>query len=159
MNEPWFIAAVPTGKIEFGVLNCPDRAHQFYHHFMKDHPELRKVRWLLFIPVNDNNSGAATISRWICNTIVESHAALCDSKTSQKQLKSIIGAQCRYLIAIIFKGRPAVCIESWQMDEVYFRDVYYALLARPLSSEGPTTQGWTLGSKLIGGGGQLNLQW
>ena len=45
---------------------------------MTEHPELRKGRRPLFIPVKDNNVGkelgAASISRRICTSIVNSHA-------------------------------------------------------------------------------------
>ena len=52
---------------------------------MTEHPELRKGRRRWFIPIKDNNAGkefsAATISRWICTTKVDSHAALQYSKS------------------------------------------------------------------------------
>ena len=41
---------------------------------------MRKDRRRLFVSIKDNNAGkelsAATISRWICTTIVDSHAAM-----------------------------------------------------------------------------------
>ena len=37
-NDPWYIPAVPTGKPEFGALNCPMRALKYYHRYMTDHP-------------------------------------------------------------------------------------------------------------------------
>ena len=80
MNDPWFIPVVPTGKSEFGAPNCPVRALCYYHRYLTEHPELRKDRHRLFVPIKDNNAGkelsAATISRWICTTIVNSHAAM-----------------------------------------------------------------------------------
>ena len=80
VNDPWYIPAVPTGKSEFGAPNCPVRALRYYHRYLTEHPELRKDRHRLFVPIKDNNAGkelsASTISRWICTTIVDSHAAI-----------------------------------------------------------------------------------
>ena len=80
VNDPWYIPAVPTGKSEFGAPNCPVRALRYYHRYLTEHPELRKDRRRLFVPIKDNNAGkelsASTISRWICTTIVDSHAAI-----------------------------------------------------------------------------------
>ena len=46
--------------------------------------ELRKGRCCLFIPFKDNNGGkelnAASISLWICTTIVDSHASFQNGK-------------------------------------------------------------------------------
>ena len=43
---------------------------------MTEHPELRSGRRRLYVPIKDNNArkelSAATISRWICTTIVDS---------------------------------------------------------------------------------------
>ena len=73
-----YIPAVPTGKSEFGAPNCPVRALRYYHRYLTEHPELRKDRRRLFVPIKDNNAGkdlsAPTISRWICTTIVDAHA-------------------------------------------------------------------------------------
>ena len=86
VNDPWFIPAIPTGKPEFGapIPNCPVRALWYYHRYLTEHPELRKDRRRLFVPIKDNNAGkelsASSISRWICTTIVDSHAAIQDSK-------------------------------------------------------------------------------
>ena len=64
---------------------CPVRALRYYHRYLFEHPELRKGRRSLFIPNKDNNArkdlSAATISRWICKTIVISHAAFENSKS------------------------------------------------------------------------------
>ena len=84
VNNPWYIPAIPTGKPEFGAPNCPVRALRYYHRYLTEHPELRKDRRRLFVPIKDNNAGkelsAPSISRWICTTIVDSHAAIQDSK-------------------------------------------------------------------------------
>ena len=84
VNDPWYIPAIPTGKPEFGAPNCPVRALRYYHRYLTEHPELRKGRRRLFVPIKDNNVGkefsAPSISRWICTTIVDSHAAIQDSK-------------------------------------------------------------------------------
>ena len=78
VNDPWYILAVPTGKPEFGAPNCPVRALRYYHRYLTEHPDLRKDRRRLFVPIKDNNAGkelsASTISRWICTMIVDSHA-------------------------------------------------------------------------------------
>ena len=84
VNDPWYFPAVPTGKSEFGAPNCPVRALRYYHRYLTEHPELRKDRRRLFVPIKDNNTGkelnASTISRWICTTIVDSHAAIQNSR-------------------------------------------------------------------------------
>ena len=85
VNDPWYIPAVHTLKSEFGTHNCPVRALSYYHRYMylTEHPELRRDRRRLFVPIKDNNAGkelsAATLSRWICTTIVDSHAAMQNS--------------------------------------------------------------------------------
>ena len=70
--------AVLTGKPDFDAPNCPVRALRYYHRYMTEHPDLRKGRRGLFIPFKDNNAGkelsAASISQWICTTIVDAHA-------------------------------------------------------------------------------------
>ena len=59
---------------------------------MTEHPELRKGRPLLFIPFKDNNAckelSAASISRWICTTIVDSHASPQSSKNIPGKVKA-----------------------------------------------------------------------
>ena len=84
VNDLWYIPAVPTGRPEFGAPNCLVRALKYYHRYMSEHPELRKGRHRLFIPFKDNNAGkelsAASISRWICATIVYSHASIQGNK-------------------------------------------------------------------------------
>ena len=58
---------------------------------MSEHPELIK-KSRLFIPFKDNNAGkeltAASISRWICTTIVDSHASLQSSKNIPGKVKA-----------------------------------------------------------------------
>ena len=84
VNNSWYMPAVPTGKSEFGAPNCPVRALRYYHRYQSEHPELRKGRHLLFIQIKDNNArkelSAATISRWICTAIIDSHATCRDDK-------------------------------------------------------------------------------
>ena len=86
VNDPWYILAVPTGKPDFGAPNCPVRTLGYYHRCMTEQPELRKGRRRLFVPFKDNNAGkelsAASISRWICTTIVDSHATLHNSNST-----------------------------------------------------------------------------
>ena len=59
---------------------------------MTEHPELRKGRCCLFVSSKDNNAGkelgAASISRWICTTIVDSHASLQSSENIQGKVKA-----------------------------------------------------------------------
>ena len=89
--DPFYIPAVPTGKPEFGAPNCPARALKYYHRYMSEHPYLRKGRRRLFIPFKDNNAGkelsAASISRWICTTIVDSHASIQGNKNIPGKVK------------------------------------------------------------------------
>ena len=59
---------------------------------MTEHPDLWKGRRRLLIPIKDNNAGkelsAVTISRWICTTIVDSHAALWNGKSIPGKVKA-----------------------------------------------------------------------
>ena len=52
---------------EFGAPNCPVRALKYYHRYMSEHPELRKGRRSLFIPlfITFKELSATSISRWI----------------------------------------------------------------------------------------------
>ena len=92
VNDPWYIPAIPTGKPEFGAPNCPVRALRYYHRYLTKHPELRKDRLRLFVPIKDNNAGkelsAASISRWICSTIVDAHTAIQVSKNLPRSVKA-----------------------------------------------------------------------
>ena len=92
VNDPWYIPAIPTGKPEFGAPNCPVRALRYYHRYLTEHPDLRKDRRCLFVPIKDNNASkelsASSISRWICTTIVDSHAAIQDSKNLSGSVKA-----------------------------------------------------------------------
>ena len=90
--DPWYFSAVPTGKSEFGAPNCPVRALRYYHRYLTEHPELRKDRCRLFAPIKDNKAGkelsASTISRLICTTIVDSHAAVHNSRNLSGSVKA-----------------------------------------------------------------------
>ena len=59
---------------------------------MTEHPELWKGRLRLFILFKDNNAGmelsAASVSRWICTTIVDSHASIQGSKNIPGKVKA-----------------------------------------------------------------------
>ena len=81
-----------TPRPEFGAPNCPERALKYYHRYRTEHPGLRKGRCRLFIPFKDNNAGkelnAASISRWICTTIVDSHASIQGSKNIPGKVKA-----------------------------------------------------------------------
>ena len=91
VNDPWYIPVVPTGKSEFGAPNCPVRALRYYHRYLTEHPELRKDRRRLFVPIKDNNArkelSASTIFRWIYTTIVDSHAAIQNSRNLSGSVK------------------------------------------------------------------------
>ena len=91
VNNPWYFPAVPTGKLEFGA-NSPVRALSYYHRYLTAHPELRRDRHRLIVPIKDNNArkklSAATISRWICTPIVDSHAAMQNSKSFSGYVKA-----------------------------------------------------------------------
>ena len=52
---------------EFDAPNCPVRALKYYHRYMSEHPELRKGRRSLFIPlfITFKELSATSISRWI----------------------------------------------------------------------------------------------
>ena len=56
VNDPWYIPAVPTGKSDVGAPNCPVRVLRYYHRYVTEHPELRKGRRCLFIPIKDNKA-------------------------------------------------------------------------------------------------------
>ena len=56
--DPQYIQFKPKGagvtlyfRPEFGAPNCPVRALKYYHRYMSEHPELRKGRRCLFIPL------------------------------------------------------------------------------------------------------------
>ena len=125
--------AVPTGKSDYAP-NCPVRALRYYHRYITEHLELRKGRCcLLFVRIKDNNTGkelsAATVSRWICTTIVDSHAALWRSK-------SIPGKSSRcphsgYFVATL-QGRPTSSDEGLKM--VQQRHLHVLLPYRHLSA-------------------------
>ena len=92
VNDPWYIPAVPSGKSGFGAPNCPVRALRYFHRYLTEHPEVRKDRRRPFVPIKDNNAGkelsAATVSRWICTTIVDSHAAIQNSRNLSESVKA-----------------------------------------------------------------------
>ena len=69
-NDPWYIPAVPTGRPEFGAPNCP-------------------VRVLKYMYINAGKElSSASISRWICTTIVDSHASIQGSKNIPGKVKA-----------------------------------------------------------------------
>ena len=77
---------------EFGAPNCSVRAPRYHHRYLTEHPELRKDSRCHFVPIKDNNAGkelsASTISRWICTMIVDSHAAIQDSRNLSGSVKA-----------------------------------------------------------------------
>ena len=66
------------------------RALRYYHRYLTEHPDLKKDRRRLFVPIKDNNAGkelsAYSISR--CTAIVDSHAAIQDSKNLSGSVKA-----------------------------------------------------------------------
>ena len=68
------------------------RALRYCHRYVTEHPELRKGRCRLFFSSKDNNAGkelsAASISRWICTTIVDSDASLQSSVNIPMKVKA-----------------------------------------------------------------------
>ena len=118
VNDPWYIPAVPTGKSEFGAPNCPVKALRYYHRHLTEHPKLRKDRSHPFVPIMDNNANkelsASTISRWICTTIVDSHATIQNRETFwiYQSSRSKSGG---YIVTAFQQGRPSFCHEGWKM--------------------------------------------
>ena len=59
---------------------------------MTEDPELRNGRRCLFVSSKDNNAGkelsAASISQWICTTIVDFHASLQSSENIPGKVKA-----------------------------------------------------------------------
>ena len=93
VNDQCYIPAFPTGMLDFGDPICPVRALSYnLQLYMTEHPELRRGRRRLFIPIKDNNAGkefsAASISHWICTTTVDSHASLQNSKSIPGKVKA-----------------------------------------------------------------------
>ena len=87
VSDPWYIPAVLTGKPEFGAPNCPVRALKYYHRYMTEHPE---VRWAgaAYLSHAGKELSAASISRWICTTIGDSHASIESSKNIPGKVKA-----------------------------------------------------------------------
>ena len=112
---------------------------------MKVNPELRKLRHQLFIPIKNNKTrvqlSAATISWWICNTIMEALAVLSDSIDLPKSVKA------REVCTVVTSGQlfskmdNAVYTETRQMAG--WENLYVVLPPRPLSPSGWALQGWT----------------
>ena len=132
VNDPWYIPAVPTGKSEFGAPNCPVRALRYYHGYLTEQPELKKDRRRLFVPIKDNNAvkelSASTISRSICTTIVDSHAAIQNSRICQS-LRSKSGGN---IVTTFQQGRPPFCHEGRKMVQWWY--LHFLLPQRPLPS-------------------------
>ena len=71
-----------TCKPDFGTPNCPVGALRYYHRCLTECPELRKGRRCLCIQdTTGQEFVAASVSRWICTTIGDSHATLQNSKS------------------------------------------------------------------------------
>ena len=131
VNDPWYVAAVPTGKSDLGTPNCPVGSLRYYHRYITEHPDLRKGRCRLFVPVNNNNArkvlSAATISRWICMIIVDSPAAFQKSKNIQERSKLMSSG---YFVATLQQGRPSGSDEGLKL--VHRRHLHVLLPHGPL---------------------------
>ena len=144
VNDPWYIPAVPTGKSEFGAPNCPVRALCYYHRYLTEHPELRKDRRHLFVPVEDNNAGkelsAPTISRWICTTIVDSHAAIQNGRNLSGSVKA---HEVRAVVTSLqlFNKIPPFCHEGRKMVQWWY--LHFLLPQRSLPSSRQLTESTT----------------
>ena len=83
---------------------------------MTEHPELRKGRRCLFVSSMDNNASkelsAASISRWICTTIVDSHASLQSSENIPGKLKAQEVCVLWLLLYTFQEGRPTYSDEG-----------------------------------------------
>ena len=120
-------------KPDFGAPDCPVRALRYYHRYMTEYPELGKGRRCLSIPFKDNNAGkelsAASISRWICTTIVDS--SLHNSKSIPGKVKAHeVCASCSCFITTFQQSRPTVSHEGREM--VQWRHHHMLLPSRPL---------------------------
>ena len=127
VNNPWYIPAVPTGKSEFGAPNCPVRALRYYHRYQSEHPELRKGRHLLFIPIKDNNArkelSAATISRWICTTIIDSHATCRDDKNISVKANEVQAVATSLQLFNKVDLQTKMKAGKWSFASFYLRDL------------------------------------
>ena len=103
---------------EFGAPNCPVRALCYYYRHLTEHLELGKDRRRPFVPIKDNNAGkelsASTISRWICTTIVDSHAAIQNSRNLSGSAKAY-GKSGGYIVTAFQQGRPSFCHKGRKM--------------------------------------------
>ena len=130
VNDPWYIQTVPTGKPEFGAPNCPVRALRYYHRYLTEHPDLRKDRCHLFVPIKDNNAGkelsASTISRWICTTIFDSHAAIQNSRNLSGSVKAHEVRAVATSLQLFNK------VEGWKMVQWWY--LHFLLPQRSLPS-------------------------
>ena len=110
---------------------------------MTEHPELRKGRHCLFIPIKDTNAGkklnTAAVSRWILHHLVDSHATLQNSKCIPGKVKAhevravVLQADC------ICKTDPVRAAErSWRFPP---RLVYFSILFVSLGI--PSYPAWT----------------
>ena len=79
---------------------------------MTEHPELRKGRRRLFVSFKDNNVGnelsTASISWWICTTVVDSHAFLQSSMNMPGKVKA-------QEVRAVSEGRPTGSYEGWEV--------------------------------------------
>ena len=86
---------------------------------MTEHPVIRKGTWQLFITMDNNKLGkklnAATLSRWICNTIMEAHTAASDGKNLPKidepyKVRIVVA-----FLSLFWKGDLQNGVEGWQI--------------------------------------------
>ena len=113
--------------------NCLVRAPRNYHRYITEHPELRKGRRHLFIPIKDNNVGkklsSATLSKWICTTIVDSHVSLQNSISIPGKVKAYEVRAVTTLLQLFNKVDLQAVMKSgkWSsrgtFTSFYFRDL------------------------------------
>ena len=130
VNHLWYIPVVLTGKPDFGAPNFPVRALRYYHRYMTEHLELRTGGRCLFIPFKDNNAGkelsAASISHWICTSIVDFHATLQNSKNIPRKVKAHEVCAVATSLQLFSTSRPTSSHEGREM--VQWRHLHLLLL-------------------------------
>ena len=91
VNDPWYIPAVLTGKPDIGAPNCSVRAQRYYHIY-DSAPRVKGWQTPLVYSIKRQQCGKelseASITRWICTTIVDSHAILQNSKSIPGKVKA-----------------------------------------------------------------------
>ena len=126
-SSPVYVSSSSTNSVTCGTFQGFRLVSQIfvlllnhYYRYMTEHPELRKGRRHLFIPFKDNNTGkelsVASISHWICTTIVDSHATLQNIKIIPAMVKKAHKVCAVATSLQLFKtSRPTSSHEGRQM--------------------------------------------